>query len=793
MANMHTSALNRNSLFGRIARWGLLFIAVLAALWFTTQSSAAPQLILLVLVYVIVINFSIPLSVGYMGLAPLVAIGAFWTLDFESALITALIGLTLAELISPVWEPLWRATASQQRDRSQRLLQGLALLITIGMTGWIFRKQVDQPSLAANWLGDLAESDFQFYAPLLYAALFLLTYNVLVALIWLAYKRSLLAFINESGLTTLALLLVSLPMSLIVATSAVTLPVFVMLCIGMGGAAIISWAAWRQRFLMSRRLQEFADLNRIGAALRETLDYSLVLRQTHTMVQTLIPSAESISIVLRNTDGQWEQATPNSSDSAELISPYTPDDFTRHVVDHNKLLDLDPDNIHFAAQHNLTPPNPTPSVWLGAPLTTAEQVTGAIVVQKIKNDEPFTRWNREVLVAIAGQVSAAVQNARLYGETVRLYNLTDEALAQRVEQLQALLNATTDGVLMIDRSGYILLVNPTAARLMDKPLTALHGSKLAPETAATVLGYDHDQFKNALTQLETGHDPAATRVIYELNGHGHGERRFIEREEVAVSAENQQLIGWLIILRDVTEERERAEWRADLTRMIVHDLRNPVTTLSSTVTQIEKRLPDQQRDDISHLLFTARRGCDNMLEMVDAMMDINRAEAGKLIADPDAIRLTHLTEHVFDYMRPLAERRNVEMICTIDQDAPPAWADEELTRRILTNLLDNALKFTPSGGRVTGLVQTEPALPGHEPGNRVTILDTGPGIPEPLRARIFERFVTFNRGGGQIRGTGLGLTFCKLAVEAQGGAIWVEDAPDGGSAFIFTLPGIPEF
>lgn len=791
MDNTRSPGLNDNTLFGRIVRWGSLFVAILAALWLTTQSTAAPQLILLVLVYVIVINFSIPLSVGYMGLAPLVAIGAFWTLDFESALFTALIGLTLAELISPVWEPLWRATASQQGERRQRLLQGVALLITIAATGWIFRKQVGQPSLAANWLGELAESDFQFYAPLLYAALFLLSYNVLVALIWLVYRRSLLDFINESGLTTLALLLVSLPLSLIVATSAVTLPVFVMLCVGMGGAAIISWAAWRQRFLMARRLQEFADLNRIGATLRETLDYGLVLRQTYDMVQALIPSAESISIVLHNADGQWEQALPNATGSAELIKPYTPDDFTLHVVNRNKLLDLDPDNMHFAARHNLIPPSPQPRVWLGAPLTSAEQVTGAIVVQKIHNDEPFTRWNREVLVAIAGQVSAAIQNARLYGETVRLYNLTDEALAQRLEQLQALLNATTDGVLMVDRNGQIVLVNPTAAQFMGQPLAALHNSQLEPETAATVLGYDRDQLKTALAQLETGHDPDTTRVIFELNGQG--ERRFIEREELPVSAENQQLMGWLIILRDVTEDRERAEWRADLTRMIVHDLRNPVTTLSSTVTQIEKRLPDPERADISHLLFTARRGCDNMLEMVDAMMDINRAEAGKLIADPDAIRLTNLTEHVFDYIRPLAERRNIELNYTIDHEAPPAWADMELTRRILTNLLDNALKFTPSGGHVTGLVQTEPALPGHEPGNRVTILDTGPGIPESLRARIFERFVTFNRGGGQIRGTGLGLTFCKMAVEAQGGAIWVEEGPDGGSAFVFTLPGIPEF
>ena len=86
-----------------------------------------------------------------------------------------------------------------------------------------------------------------------------------------------------------------------------------------------------------------------------------------------------------------------------------------------------------------------------------------------------------------------------------------------------------------------------------------------------------------------------------------------------------------------------------------------------------------------------------------------------------------------------------------------------------------------------------PATDKHESGVEVTITDNGPGIPVDMRQRIFDRFVTFNRGGGQIRGTGLGLSFCKLAIESHGGTIWVVDAANGGSAFRFTVPGIPRF
>ena len=141
----------REDRFGRIARWILFFVAILAALWLTTQSNTAPQLILLVLVYVIVINFSIPQSVGYITIAPLVAIVSFWTLDFEASVVTALVGLSLAEILSPIWQPLRRTVASGPVNWRQRIFQALALFATIVLTGLLFRKQIAEPSLAVTW------------------------------------------------------------------------------------------------------------------------------------------------------------------------------------------------------------------------------------------------------------------------------------------------------------------------------------------------------------------------------------------------------------------------------------------------------------------------------------------------------------------------------------------------------------------------------------------------------------------------------------------------------------------
>ena len=118
-----------------------------------------------------------------------------------------------------------------------------------------------------------------------------------------------------------------------------------------------------------------------------------------------------------------------------------------------RVLDLDSGNLHFATRHGL-PPTPLPAAWLGIPLTAAEQVIGVMVLQRLGQAWPFSSWNREVLLALAGQVSAAIQNARLY-------NQTDEALARRVEQLQALLDGMEEGVLLLAVDGRIALSIPS--------------------------------------------------------------------------------------------------------------------------------------------------------------------------------------------------------------------------------------------------------------------------------------------------------------------------------------------
>jgi PAS domain S-box-containing protein len=451
--------------------------------------------------------------------------------------------------------------------------------------------------------------------------------------------------------------------------------------------------------------------------------------------------------------------------------------------------------MHFAGRHGLTPPAPRPAAWLGAPLPGNERPIGALTLRR-EDGPAFSRWHEQLLRAVSNQASAAIQNARLYGETVRLYTLTDAALARRLEQLQALLNSVQEGVVMIDTAGQIVLVNPVAARLLGAPPEQLRGEILATATAVSRLGYTPQTWEARLKELQRQEPPAPAAGQYEISltaESGEG-RAVIERNGAPVLAEDGRVMGWLMTLRDVTDAHELARRRADLIRMIVHDLRNPVTTVLSALRTMEKQLPVANNGDVPGLLQDAQQGSHDLLDMIDSLMDINRMEAGQAVVEADAMRLPPLVEQVMARLAPLAAQREVALRLNGEDDLPVVWGDREMLRRVVVNLLDNGLKFTPAGGSITVTLSRETAVAeGYQPGVRCAISDTGPGIPPEFREQIFDRFMRTNRGGAQVRGTGLGLTFCKLVIEAHDGRIWNEARPGGGSQFIFTIPGIPIF
>ena len=237
-------------------------------------------------------------------------------------------------------------------------------------------------------------------------------------------------------------------------------------------------------------------------------------------------------------------------------------------------------------------------------------------------------------------------------------------------------------------------------------------------------------------------------------------------------------LGRMIVLRDSTEEHHLEQVREDLRRMLVHDLRNPLTVIDMGLSML-KRAQDHLPSDLQPVVDMAWANSSRALMLVNAILDVARLEQGRMPMEAEAISLSEIASKVVFSMTPLAWEYSVR-VETVNRGAlPPAWADGRLVTRIVQNLIDNAIKFSPEGGVVLVSVGE---LEGH-PG--ISVSDNGPGMSQELRGQLFQEFVT---GHQERRGTGMGLVFCRLAVDAQSGRIWVESAPGEGTTISFRLP-----
>ncbi|MCL4867364.1 MAG: hypothetical protein KJ063_00210 [Anaerolineae bacterium] len=225
--------------------------------------------------------------------------------------------------------------------------------------------------------------------------------------------------------------------------------------------------------------------------------------------------------------------------------------------------------------------------------------------------------------------------------------------------------------------------------------------------------------------------------------------------------------------------------RDDLTNMIVHDLRTPLTTVIMGLEWLQKAEDEPQaRSNRQRFLQTAAASADRLIRLINDLLDVTRLEAGRLqpnYAPTDLNKLLHSRAAAYS---PLAEGEEKQILVQAETQLPLVSADQTLLERVLENLIGNALKYTQAGGQVilAAQQQGDQAL--------LSVTDDGEGIPLVYQSRIFDKFVQVTREDGQPirKGSGLGLAFCRLVVEAHGGNIWVASEPDQGSTFFFTLP-----
>jgi signal transduction histidine kinase len=251
------------------------------------------------------------------------------------------------------------------------------------------------------------------------------------------------------------------------------------------------------------------------------------------------------------------------------------------------------------------------------------------------------------------------------------------------------------------------------------------------------------------------------------------------RARISACLEKKRL--WDELGENYRRLQELERLRDSLTDMIVHDLRTPLASFITGLQTMESlgALSDLQRECLSLSLD----GGQTLLSMINDLLDISRMEQGTVPIEYSMLTIESVVKTALRQVTQLADDKNITLDYEITTTFSTLLADEEKLCRILVNLLGNSIKFTPDRGSVHVDVS--------ESGSdvRFGVRDTGEGIPAEAFERIFEKFGQVeSRLAGRKMSTGLGLTFCKMAVEAHGGHIWVESRPGQGSTFFFTLP-----
>jgi PAS domain S-box-containing protein len=390
-----------------------------------------------------------------------------------------------------------------------------------------------------------------------------------------------------------------------------------------------------------------------------------------------------------------------------------------------------------------------------APLKSEGEIIG--VLEALNPSEgKFDPDALEVLTGIGSLAGTAINHSRLY-----------EQVQTTEQRYHDLFQDSIDPILISDFEGNILEANRQA-----EIFTGLENQALLEKTIRQLL-----LSEEAIPGLDTGG----------LNlGDIHSiEAEFTSRDgssiPIRLYVRSVDVKNYQWIIRDISERRRLDRLREDLISMIYHDLRSPLANIVSSLDVFDTMLPDDGDPAYRSLLNIALRSTERIQRLTNSLLDMSRLESGQPVVNLFPTSPILLAADSVEAVSPIATSKNQIINIKISADIPQVKIDVDMIRRVLINLLENAVKYSPPDGEITlgADIKAEQAI--------IWVQDSGPGIPAEENEHIFDKFTRLNPTGSQ-KGFGLGLAYCRLAIEGHSGRIWVDSEPGKGSRFSFTLP-----
>jgi len=395
------------------------------------------------------------------------------------------------------------------------------------------------------------------------------------------------------------------------------------------------------------------------------------------------------------------------------------------------------------------------------------RVIGVLWVFNKRFGNVFIQEDVNLLTRMAGNLASVVASAKMYREII-----------EEKEELEHVIESVYAGIVMVHTNGRIMQMNSSARTMLGVD----QNERLAGDYATII---KHESVQNILRRSLEESEELQEEISLPSPDNDEDERIY-QVQTAMVRSEDQSIIGVVAIFNDITEIRSIERMKTAFVSTVSHELRTPLTSIKGFISTLLQDTDGFYDKDTVHEFYTIiDQECDRLTRLISDLLNVSRIEAGRALdLNPQPLQLADLVEKVVAAQKSYTNKH--QFAIDIESDLPTIVADMDKVDQILTNLTNNAIKYSPNGGTITVSAR-------HSNGSiRVSVADQGMGIPKEHLDKVFDRFHRIdNRDTRKVGGTGIGLYLVKHLVEAHGGKIWVESEVGKGSTFTFELPKCP--
>lgn len=496
---------------------------------------------------------------------------------------------------------------------------------------------------------------------------------------------------------------------------------------------------------LEQRLRELDTLMTIGKRVTGQLDLAQVLAQVvQAAVEVTGAESGSLMLVEQSTNELYQVAsTGEAQDAGASLRLPVADSLAGRVVQTQQPLVLAGDELQKIKTSYLF------RALAYVPLLLKNRVIGVLGVSTRQEIRPFEQHTIRLLGVLADFAAIAIENARLYAATEK-----------ERDTLNTILRDTEDSIIVVDDDGKVLFANPAACRTFNLSASQVQGRPLAE-----VL--DHREVVELFNKEARSGRSRRTEIALSDGRYLHAQLTILRG------------VGRVVVMQDITHLKELDRIKSDFVTTVSHDLRSPLTSILGYIELVRRAGPlnAQQQMFLERIVSSVQ----SITSLISDLLELGKIEAG-FDEDREPVSLAKVFREAIEALRPSWEAKRHTIQVRLPNDVPPVLGNPLRLRQVANNLLENAIKYTPDGGQIRVMLETEGDF------QVLRVADTGIGIAQKDLPYIFDKFYRADEAIEHFDGTGLGLSIVKGIVERHNGRIWVDSQVGQGTTFTIMLP-----